>query len=169
MLGAGEKGLPRGPATATERHKRAFEPEGVVLLAVHSRCVLCCLVSLGTRTGRGGAGCWVLGREACQEGQLQRPRGTKGLSNLRVSSYLPCTPAACFVALAASAQACVWQGRRFRKIAYLLLKTSPGCCSHTNSYNQVRGHMTGSSHSGAEEYPRGKHKQTKGGTRIYHS
>ena len=48
MLGAGERGLPRGPATATERHKRAFEPEGIVLLAVHSRCVLCCIGSLGT-------------------------------------------------------------------------------------------------------------------------
>ena len=43
------------------------------------------------------------------------------------------------------------------------------CCSHINSHNQVRGHRTGSSHSGAGEYPRGKHKQTKGGTRIYHS
>ena len=36
-----------------------------------------------------------------------------------------------------------------------------GCCcccccgySHINSHNQVRGHRTGSSHSGAEEYPR---------------
>ena len=48
MLGAGERGLPRGPATATKRHKRAFEPEGIVLLAVHSRCVLCCFGSLGT-------------------------------------------------------------------------------------------------------------------------
>ena len=43
------------------------------------------------------------------------------------------------------------------------------CCSHMNSHNQVRGHRTGSSHSGAEEYPEEKHKQTKGGTRIYHS
>ena len=40
------------------------------------------------------------------------------------------------------------------------------CCSHMNSHNQVRGHRTGSSHSGAEEYPREKHKQTKGGARI---
>ena len=30
------------------------------------------------------------------------------------------------------------------------------CCSHINSHSQVRGHRTGSSHSGAEEYPRGK-------------
>ena len=30
------------------------------------------------------------------------------------------------------------------------------CCSHINSHNQVRGHRTGSSHSGAEEYPREK-------------
>ena len=29
-----------------------------------------------------------------------------------------------------------------------------GCCSHINSHSQVRGHRTGSSHSGAEEYPR---------------
>ena len=28
------------------------------------------------------------------------------------------------------------------------------CCSHINPHNQVRGHRTGSSHSGAEEYPR---------------
>ena len=47
-LGAGERGLPRAPATGIERHKRAFEPEGIVLLAVHSRCLLCCLGSLGT-------------------------------------------------------------------------------------------------------------------------
>ena len=30
------------------------------------------------------------------------------------------------------------------------------CCSHINSHNQVRGHRTGSSHSGTEEYPREK-------------
>ena len=41
-------------------------------------------------------------------------------------------------------------------------------CFHINSRNQVRGHRTGSSHSGAEEYLREK-TQTKGGTRIYHS
>ena len=35
------------------------------------------------------------------------------------------------------------------------------CCSHMNSHNQVRGHRTGSSHSGMEEYPREKtHKPT---------
>ena len=28
------------------------------------------------------------------------------------------------------------------------------CCSHINAHNQVRGHRTGSSHSGAGEYPR---------------
>ena len=48
MLGAGERGLPRGPATATERHKRTFEPEGIVVLVVHFRCVLRCFGSLGT-------------------------------------------------------------------------------------------------------------------------
>ena len=48
MLGVGERGLPRGPATANETHKRVFEPEGIVLLAVHSRCVLCCFGSVGT-------------------------------------------------------------------------------------------------------------------------
>ena len=51
---------------------------------------------------------------------------TKELSNLRVSSYSLCTPAACFVALAASAQACVWQDRRFCDVEHLLLKTTPG-------------------------------------------
>ena len=30
------------------------------------------------------------------------------------------------------------------------------CCSHINSHNQVRGHRTGSSHSGTEEYPQQK-------------
>ena len=30
------------------------------------------------------------------------------------------------------------------------------CCSHINSHNQVRGHRTGFSHSGAEENPREK-------------
>ena len=35
------------------------------------------------------------------------------------------------------------------------------CCSHINSHNQVRGHRTGSSHSGAEENPREKHTQPK--------
>ena len=33
------------------------------------------------------------------------------------------------------------------------------CCSHSNSHIQVRGHRTGSGHSGAEEYPREKHKK----------
>ena len=32
----------------------------------------------------------------------------------------------------------------------------PVCCSQINSHNQVRGHRTGSSHFGAEEYPREK-------------
>ena len=37
------------------------------------------------------------------------------------------------------------------------------CCSHINSYtcNQVRGHRTGSSHSGVEEYPREKKSTNK--------
>ena len=48
MLGAGDRGLPRGPATTAERHKRAFEPEGVALPAVHSRCGLCCFGNLDT-------------------------------------------------------------------------------------------------------------------------
>ena len=32
------------------------------------------------------------------------------------------------------------------------------CCSHINLHNQVHGHRTSSSYSGAEEYPRGKNK-----------
>ena len=43
------------------------------------------------------------------------------------------------------------------------------CCSQINSHNQIRGHRTGSSHSGAEEYPRENTHTTQGGTRIYHS
>ena len=35
-----------------------------------------------------------------------------------------------------------------------------------NLHYQVRGHRTGSSHSGAEEYPLGKTQSTQGGTRI---
>ena len=44
-------------------------------------------------------------------------------------------------------------------------------CSHKNSRYQVRGHRTGFSHSGVEEYPRKKIKQTTHGTRIlvYHT
>ena len=34
-------------------------------------------------------------------------------------------------------------------------------CSHINLHNHVRGHRTGSSHSGAEEYPRENHKQSQ--------
>ena len=34
------------------------------------------------------------------------------------------------------------------------------CCSHINSHNQVHGHRTGSSHSGAEEYPQREKAQT---------
>ena len=36
------------------------------------------------------------------------------------------------------------------------------CCSHINSHCQDRGHSTGSSHSGVEDYPSGK-TQTKSG------
>ena len=54
-------------------------------------------------------------------------------------------------------------------VTTLILAKSCCCCSHINSHKQVRGHRTGSSHSGAEEYPGKEHKQTKGGTRIYHS
>ena len=42
------------------------------------------------------------------------------------------------------------------------------CCSHINSHNQVRGHRTGSSHSGAEEYPREKTQTTLCGTWCTH-
>ena len=49
---------------------------------------------------------------------------------------------------------------------YQVLKNSSRscccCCSHINSHNQVRGHRTGSSHSGAE----GKTQTTQDGTRI---
>ena len=35
------------------------------------------------------------------------------------------------------------------------------CCSHINSHHQVRGHRTGSSHYGVEEYPREKHNKPR--------
>ena len=41
-------------------------------------------------------------------------------------------------------------------ITYYVSSCCCCCCSHINSHNQVRGHRTGSSHSGAEEYPRKK-------------
>ena len=87
----------------------------------------------------------VLGGEACQEGQLQRQRGTKGLSNLRVPSYSPCTPAACFIALAASAHACVWRGRRFHDVAYLLLKTT-----HLVPGTRIRAHPHAATYVGVD-------------------
>ena len=40
-------------------------------------------------------------------------------------------------------------------------------CSHINSHIQVRGHRTGCSHSGVEEYPRKTIKQTNSGTHMY--
>ena len=92
-------------------------------------------------------GCWVLGagERGLPRGPATATESSKGLSNLRVSSYSPCTPAACFVALAASAQACVWQGRRFHDVAYLLLKTTPGTWhanfAHTHTQLLVRAYV----------------------------
>ena len=63
------------------------------------------------------------------------------------------------------ARAAVWKGEQSLP-ALVTPELGCCCCSHINSNNQVRGHRTGSSHSGAEEYPREK-TQTKGGTRIY--
>ena len=41
------------------------------------------------------------------------------------------------------------------------------CCSHIiNSHDQVRGHRSGSSHSGAEEYPRGNTNNPRWYTHI---
>ena len=40
------------------------------------------------------------------------------------------------------------------------------CCSHINSHNQVRGHRTGSSHSGEEEHPT---KKTPTKTKVVHT
>ena len=42
-----------------------------------------------------------------------------------------------------------------------------GCCSAINLHIEVRGHRTGLSHSGAEKYPREKHKRTERCTYIY--
>ena len=43
----------------------------------------------------------------------------------------------------------------------LALTVQKCCCSYVSSHNQVRGHRTGSSHSGAEEYPREKTQTTQ--------
>ena len=43
------------------------------------------------------------------------------------------------------------------------------CCSHINSHDQVRGHRTGSSHSGAEEYPREKCKTNTNKPKVVHA
>ena len=40
-------------------------------------------------------------------------------------------------------------------------------CSHIHSQNQVRGHGTDFSHSGAEQYPRDTHKETKSAVHAY--
>ena len=39
-------------------------------------------------------------------------------------------------------------------VVVAVVEAAVNCCcgSHINSHNQVRGHRTGSSHSGAEEY-----------------
>ena len=52
-------------------------------------------------------------------------------------------------------------GQSTQRAHWLLMCTSVMgccccCCSQINSHNQVRGHRTGSSHSGAEEFPREK-------------
>ena len=83
----------------------------------------------------------------------------------------------------------VWCARNMNVLLGAMILFIPGCmqqppaapsnvyppilccyCSHINSHKQVRGHRTGSSHSGgAEEYPKEKTQTTQGGTRIYHS
>ena len=44
---------------------------------------------------------------------------------------------------------------------YILLKSCYCCCSHINSHSQVRGHRTGSSHSGMEEITQEKNTKSK--------
>ena len=46
---------------------------------------------------------------------------------------------------------------------YIFINT---CCSHINSHDQVRGHWTGSGHSGAEECPREKQTNQRWYTHI---
>ena len=41
------------------------------------------------------------------------------------------------------------------------------CCSHINSHNQARGHRTGSSYSGVEEYPKNKTRTKPKAVRAY--
>ena len=93
------------------------------------------------RAERGGAGCY--GERLAKRASYSDREAQKGLSNPRVSSHLPCTPAACCVALAAAAQTCVCQGRRFRDVAYLILKTTPGTW-HANSRTPTHSYVCGS-------------------------
>ena len=67
------------------------------------------------------------------------------------SDFLPCVPAKCMQTLLLLFSL---------YLVYLVtyMHVTPGCCccsssSHIHSHNQVRGHRTGSSNSGAEEYP----------------
>ena len=63
----------------------------------------------------------MLGREAYQDGQLQRPIGARVFERAGIVLTRRALPlrvaAACSVALAVSAQAYGWQGRRFRDLA----------------------------------------------------
>ena len=56
---------------------------------------------------------------------------------------------------------CCWRVCVRTKLCLAHNKRGCCCCSHINPHNQVRGHRTGSSHSGAEKCPREKHKQPK--------
>ena len=78
----------------------------------------------GQRRGELGTGwCWVRGREARQDGQLQRPRDTKAIEPAGIvltrRALLLLIAAACVVAPTASAHAFGWPGRRFPDRAHV--------------------------------------------------
>ena len=87
VLGAGARGLPRGPATATERQKVVFAPEGIVLPAVHSRCVLCCFGSLGTSMCLAGSSIWRGSVPAVENNTYLVP-GTRIRAHLHPATYV---------------------------------------------------------------------------------
>ena len=62
----------------------------------------------------------------------------------------------------------VWQAvKKKRFFQARVVRRCCCCCCQINSHNQVRGHRTGSRHSGAEEYRKENTHTTQGGTRIY--
>ena len=86
-----------------------------------------------------GAGCWERGLPRWPATTAtERHKGVRACGYRLTRRALPLrVAAACFVALAASAQAYVWQGRRFRDEAYVLLVENK---NHLVPGTRIRAH-----------------------------